>query len=390
MPFSRLVLALFIVIVQGQSITDGDEYFHHASTRFTFDFFRLAHRLEPNQSSIMSPISIHSGLSMMYHLTNQQAAEEMQRILGLPVSVGQVREQLKKFLAGVNQDTLKMASKIYYSYHIGAGPNVLNLLQRYYRIALEAIDFSRSQYVADSVNNWVYQVTKARFTEFFHPDEVGMYENIMLLSAVSMNASWKVQFQSRSTTKKTFHFINGGREVEMMYENGLYRYGEYRGLRILELPYENKTDLEMLVIASKNRESIRHVIGVLNPKLYANLEHKLRYEHVVLSLPKFSINKKIETQHILETMGLKAVFQDGAISISKTVPSKLADIKQSARIDVTEKGATSIAVMGMGLMFGSSSMRTIWFSVNRPFVYIIRKRSTKDIIFIGHYSHFCS
>lgn len=33
---------------------------------------------------------------------------------------------------------------------------------------------------------------------------------------------------------------------------------------------------------------------------------------------------------------------------------------------------------------GRSSIPT--FYANRPFLYLIRKRSTKDIIFIGHYS----
>ena len=64
--------------------------------------------------------------------------------------------------------------------------------------------------------------------------------DVMLMNAVYFKGSWATQFKKNYTQHRPF-FVNGmSKDVETMYQLGLYRYGELRDLnaRFIKLPYE--------------------------------------------------------------------------------------------------------------------------------------------------------
>ncbi|XP_055606619.1 serpin B4-like [Uranotaenia lowii] len=354
-------------------------------TKFTFEFLRQIHRDHPDENSILSPLAIHTVLSMMYPVADPGAAAEMRSVLGLAENSDQVESTIRELLGSSKNEALNMAFKMYHSKQNEIRRELLNTFRDRYQVPLEAVDFEQGQQVADSANAWVDRVTDSKIQNLYTADDFSPDDSMMLLNAITLNAEWKYMFFPDSTKKEVFHFENGDHEVDMMYNVAHLPYCETRGLRALELPYKSKTDLSMLIILPSEGTSLNQALETLNEQVYDEINNNMKIRYFDLFFPKFSITKKTKAKDILSTMGLKRVFQSGAFDASSKGPFMITGINQNARIDVNERGTVAAAVTEMrGIL--TSMPRTL--RIDRPFVYLIRKQSTKEIIFIGHFSHF--
>ncbi|XP_001841979.2 leukocyte elastase inhibitor, partial [Culex quinquefasciatus] len=109
------------------------------------------------------------------------------------------------------------------------------------------------------------------------------------------------------------------------------------------------------------------------------------YGNIRLGVPRFKIEQKLDAKATLEKMGLGELFDQEAFQVLATRLSKLGQVKQSAFIKVDEKGTQAAAAAAIQSYLISGSWDV---DVDRPFMYIVRKESTKDILFIGHYSNY--
>ncbi|EAT46064.1 AAEL002720-PA [Aedes aegypti] len=359
-----------------------------STTSFTCDFFKQVYN--PAENVVISPVSIQTSLSMFYPFAGSKVAPVMQQCLYLPADKNHATTNLRSFLQSLNAkttagtSTFKMLSKVY---HVDANlkPQVAPLFKETFGAEIDVADFHDQAKVAAEVNSWVNQATNGMIKDFMQADDVRVDNDLMLLNVVALNASWEVPFNAADTESMTFHFVNGDHPVDMMFkqEQVLYANLPDHGCQAVELLYEEGTDLSMVIVLPMKKSSLENVVRDMGVALYEKINERLSLERVQLAMPKFTMQKKIDAQELLKNMGLTALFEELDLDLLERDKSRIGEIRQMTFIKVDERGTEGAAATETQAV-GRAGYPN--FYVDRPFLYLIRKRSTKNIIFIGHYS----
>ncbi|XP_062552700.1 neuroserpin-like [Armigeres subalbatus] len=381
---------LYIALFVAGSISAELTEFTTSSTSFTLDFFKRAY--VPAENVVLSPISIQSSLTMFYPLAGSKVSPAMQQHLYLPADKDRATSNLRGFLQALNEQgsagssTLKVVSKVY---HVNAKlkPQVEPLFKDTFGAEIETADFHDQAKVAAAVNEWVDQATNGMIKEFMQADDVRVDNDLMLLNVVALNASWAVPFNPSDTESVPFHFVNGDHQVDMMFkqEQLLYANLHEHGCQAVELLYEEGTDLSMVVVLPMKKSTLENVVRNMDINFYERINERLNEERIQLAMPKFTMRRKTDAQDLLKDMGLTALFEELDLDLLVRDKSRIGEVRQTAFIKVDESGTEGAAATETQAV-GRAGYPN--FYVDRPFLYLIRKRSTKDIIFIGHYSVF--
>ncbi|XP_062549466.1 leukocyte elastase inhibitor-like [Armigeres subalbatus] len=372
-----LFLILFLIedgFVSGMSESSD------ASVKFSLDFFRAAYNLNPARNCVLSPIAIQRLLSMLYHAAK---LTEPTPLYHLSRAHYENFGKDEFFMDDLNTNALEMISKVYHS-QVELNPNLLAVLQAEYSVDVQATDFSRPELVADTVNRWASRFTNGMVGDVLTENGFTESVNLMIINTLTLNASWENQFSPHSVYKSDFHFSNGARKIDMMQRYKNFRYCELKDLRVVELAYQADSDLTMLIIKSDTLP-LDTIIDRFDLQTYRDIDEQLYHDRFKLVIPKFSISVVIGAKRILNAMGLSYVFGRNAFEVFAGFSSRLANIYQALRIDIDERGTRAAAGT-----YSDKSMRVgsnFKFVIDGPFMFVIRKNTTKDIIFIGHYSN---
>ncbi|XP_019539293.2 leukocyte elastase inhibitor-like [Aedes albopictus] len=369
------VFALLLIV--GGSFSETDT-FDNASTQFSLNFFRAAYNLNPSRNCVVSPIAIQHTLAMLQHAAKRNESSHLQSLLGFPGSTSSPSP------TKLNNNALEMITKVFHS-QVELNPNLLPVLQAEYSVDVQVADFSRPEQVVSSVNRWASRFTNGLVGDVFNGAGYSRDANLMIINTVTLNASWEHPFYTSSLQKSDFQFLNGVRKVDMMRTYKGFRYCEIDDLRIVELAYKKTADLSMLIIKSDS-QPLEKVVERLDLEMYRSIDERLYEDRFKLTIPKFTISRGIGAKWILKAMGLNDVFGKDAFNVFVGFSSRLANVYQALRFDIDENGTRAAAgtYSDKWMRVGTDSK----YVVDGPFIFVIRKDSTKEIVFIGHYSSY--
>ena len=117
-------------------------------------------------------------------------------------------------------------------------------------------------------------------------------------------------------------------------------------------------------------------------------DEELKSTYVSLYLPKFETETTLNLTDILKSMGMKVSFTEAA-DLTKMCDSgnmQVTDGIHKTYIKVDEKGTEAAAVTGM--MAGATSAKPpvpIEFKFDKPFTYVIKDKTSGEVLFIGEY-----
>nr|XP_019536550.2 leukocyte elastase inhibitor [Aedes albopictus] len=327
---------------------------------------------------------------MFYPLAGNKVSPDMQRLLYLPADKNQATSNLQNFVqsldkqTNVGSSTFKMLSKVY---HVDAElkPQVTPLFKGNVQSGSRVGRFQRSSEVAASVNSWVGPGNERNDQRVHASRRSPSGQRSDAAERCSVERFLGSPLQPEETESVNFHFVNGDHPVQMMFkqEQILYANLPDHGCQAVELLYEDGTDLSMVVVLPMKKSSLENLVREFSVALYGKINERLSMERIQLALPKFTMRKKIDAQQLLKNMGLKALFEELDLDLLVRDKSRIGEIRQTTFIKVNEKGTEGAAATETQAV-GRAGYPN--FYVDHPFLYLIRKRSTKDIIFIGHYS----
>ena len=106
-------------------------------------------------------------------------------------------------------------------------------------------------------------------------------------------------------------------------------------------------------------------------------------QKIMLYLPRFKVENKFDLIPMLEGMGMKKAFTDYAdFSKISDIAIFISQVIHKTYITVDEEGTEAAAVTAIG--FETTSLPTYPIvMVDKPFVFLIREKSTGVILFIG-------
>ena len=171
--------------------------------------------------------------------------------------------------------------------------------------------------------------------------------------------------------------------VLMMEQTTTLPYYTDQYLQCVEMPYGNRA-FSMVAILPADNMSIEQLIDYLDNTTWQNTVNNLWEKNIWLKLPRFKIECDIPLNEPVKNIGMRQIFHGGFVNISD-VPLSVSNIKQKTFVEVNEEGTEAAAVTAIEIIYTSigPSSEPIQFFANRPFLYLIKEKSTGAILFIG-------
>lgn len=230
---------------------------------------------------------------------------------------------------------------------------------------------------ADNINKWVSEKTYNMINELFSSDSVNSADTIMaLVNAIGINFKWDEEFDCNKTLMGNFLDKN----VYMMSSNEKYIESDYYTGFIKD--YEKLSDNSQYeFIGLLPKKDIQDVINNLSNDVIKN---SITESEANIQIPRFKYEYNVNNlKSILESLGIKDMFNKEKANFGGIAEDiYVSSIVQKTYIDFMESGTKAAASSG-GVFDIKSAAEEKEVIFNKPFMYLIRKKGSNNIYFIG-------
>jgi serpin B len=170
-----------------------------------------------------------------------------------------------------------------------------------------------------------------------------------------------------------------------MYETAEFKYGEFEGGQLLELPYAGG-NVSLDVLLPREFDGLKRMESQLTPQTLAGWLAQGRQQRVEVFLPRFELTAQFRLDQTLTAMGMGDAFSRGADFSGMDGEGDLfiSAVVHKAFVDVNERGteaAAATAVMIARAMVMRAAGPT--FRADHPFLFLIRDLRSGSILFLG-------
>jgi serpin B len=342
----------------------------------------------------LSPFSIRVALAMCAVGARGETRQEMTDLIGAPENVDEQKRQYAALLKSVNGESerpfqLATANALWGQQGYHFKPDFQEAIADFYDGALHEVNFlTQADQAVKTINAWVSEKTRENIKNLIQRSHIDADTRLILTNAIYFKGRWEKEFEEADTRGEDWHGPNT-RKVPMMHQKGGYLYFESDGFQALDIPYKGK-QLSMLVVLPKAQDGLtalerQWAVG----DTYRQVTDRLDYEEtVLLSLPRFRLECEFKLKPVLCDLGAGLSFSDEAdfngigeerLKISEVVHKAFVEVNEEG----TEAAAAAAVVMRLCAGLGSPSPQPKLFIADHPFLFFIRDRKTKAVLFSG-------
>jgi len=352
---------------------------------FAFDLLKKTMVSSGETNVFVSPLSVSIALGMAWNGAGGTTRKEMETALkmsGMSVSdINNYYKIMQTSLLTIDPTTkLSIANSMWYKTGFEVKPGFLNVNTEYFNARLKELDFTKA-WAADTINNWCSKKTNTLIPTII--DQIPSNAVMYLINAVYFKGIWSRQFEKKNTSVQKFTNEAGNQgNVNMMYQKDTFRYAETETAQYLDLPYGNKA-FSMTVILPAANKTPADILNSLTTDTWNNALSQLNPREIMVYLPRFKVTNKFNLNDELKKMGMNLAFSDLAdFSNISDLPLQISEVIHKTYVTVDEEGTEAAAVTSIGIITTAMPVIPV-FRVDKPFVFVIREKSTGVILFIG-------
>jgi serpin B len=354
-----------------------------ANNNLSLDILKSEFELNQNKNFVFSPISVGMALGMIYNGVGESEKFQIQKISGLESLVEkEINKSYNEFLSFLQisnqQSDLFCANSLWFSYDLDINESYRTKVMAYYDAEINEINFGKKTSL-QYINNWGSMKSGGQFSQLSKITPSIGY-NIYLINAFGMNTSWE----------------NG----KYFYKNGLFTAlnGETGDIQTINLDQArvwtgDNPAFDFVEIPMKGQNFLLTVINPTNGTTLKNLIENYSFNELLrqvgttsetianVSIPDMSFNVENPLKSTLGNLGLQRVFQS-SLDLSPSFINKnpgISEINQVTYLHV--RGQVN---MGNDKNFSNPEFPLI--SLDKPFLYFVRDKYTRSVIFAGYYT----
>lgn len=362
----RNLIFCFVVIIANASADIGKSF-----TEFGLSLFPYLE--EENENLLFSPYSLGSSLSMIYLGAEGETKEEIKSALSLPEKI-----------SPISFDGFKTANSLW----IKEGFSVLNsyqqALKKTFHAECRSLSFDMPVIAADSINHWINDTTDGKIQKLCSSNDFTQDTRLVLVNTLSFKGEWQFPFSPERTYVGDFHLSSGEvKSTEMMSCKDTFLFSENEHYQVAALQIASSKDILFLLFLPKNEDRELTAEHLLN-----SLE-EMHYEPLDLSLPKFTLRKRIDPKEPLRNLDIVSLFS--AASDLTGIDGKgelyLDKIIHECYLSINEYGLDAAAATASFMSKNSLPPYYIPFHLDRPFLFALFDQKTQSLLFIGKMEH---
>ena len=352
---------------------------------FAIDLLKKTITASGETNVFVSPLSVSIALGMAWNGANGTTKSEMETALKMSgmttADINDYYKIMQSTLPTIDPTTkLSIANSMWYRTGFVVKPDFLKVNSDYFNSYIKELDFTKA-WAVDTINNWCAKKTNSLIPTIIDqiPSDAVMY----LMNAVYFKGIWRKQFEKKNTSVLKFTNEAGIQgDVNMMYQKDTFGYAETESAQYLDLPYGNKA-FSMTVILPAANKTTADVLNALITDIWSSTLSSLYEREVMVYLPRFKVSNKFKLNDELQNMGMKLAFTDFADFTNLTsIPVQISEVIHKTYVTVDEEGTEAAAVTSIGIINTSMPVIPV-FRVDKPFLFVIREKSTGVILFIG-------
>lgn len=371
------------------------DYVPYSEERYDNFDWNLAKELQGYsfENEIISPISVKMVLAMLYEASTMSTEVELLKVLTLPVSRHATRERFQQIISSLTtisaDHTLKIASNIFLNQSLQPFSRYKDTLERYYNVKIKSVNFDKSADAAKDINAWASQATDGHVEELVTPDSL-QDALVLLTNAIYYKGMWQKPFNKNFTKTGTFTTSQGRilSDVQYMIQFETYYYSDYKKLdsQVLRLPF--KGGISIFIVLPNNPNGLRQLIKNITPKEMQDIRWSLNKQELYVYLPRFAFKYNAQLKNVLETLGLRRIFQNIAslpgLSTGKDEVKNVVvkNVIQEAGIEINEEGGSVWAATALQLANKFGTRDTV-FNASHPFLFFIEDEHSGNVLFVG-------
>ena len=369
---------------------------------FAFQLFRQLQK--PNESLVLSPLSVDYALSMVALGAEGETRDSIVKALGFdvkePQALHNLMASLMTYLPSVDENVkFNLANAFYLNAsrkELSINPDYKKVLQENYKADCEAVKTDTQEGI-DQMNAWCSKQTDGFIPKVF--ERPLSADNVCLfINALYFKGDWLLPFSPELTRERNFKRENGENVTMQCMNNDTYLdYAESELLQAVRLPYGltdewgvaigHPSSFGMTILLPREGKTTADILSWLTSEHYAGLSKEMKSTDVVIGLPRFETNVSTNLLDAFEQLKLPFNCNDlrgMVLSDGKPRGLSLSDAFQCARIKVDEKGTEAGAVTVIGFATGIHGNQKE-FIADHPFVYLLTEEQTGTILFVGTY-----
>ena len=354
---------------------------------FAFDLLKKTISASGETNVFISPLSVSIALGMVWNGANGATKTGMETALKMSgMSVADINDYYKimqSTLPTLDPTTkLSIANSLWYTAGFDVKPAFLKVNSDYFSAYIKQLDFSQS-WAKDTINNWCAKKTNNLIKNPL--DKISSDAVMYLVNAIYFKGIWRKQFETKNTQEANFTNELGNQvKVNMMYQKDTFTYAQDDYAQYLDMPYGNKA-FSMTVILPNDGKSTSDVLNQLTSDTWNNMLQTMTSSVVKVFLPRFKNQNKFLLNDPLINMGMSQAFTDNAdFTNIANAALKISRVLHDTYVEVTEEGteAAAATIVEVGVTSVLNPPIPV-FRVNKPFLFVIREKSTGVILFIG-------
>ncbi|WP_076672206.1 serpin family protein [Pontibacter indicus] len=357
-----------------------------SSNDFAFRSFAELSKAEEAENVFISPLSISMALAMAYNGADGETKQAIGQMLGFEAAsdedINKSYKDLIALLQGIDKKVIfTSANSLWHSNLVRLQAPFIQTNKEYFNATVQGLDFASPASVGQ-INNWVKNSTNDKIDKIL--DEIGRDEVLFLINAIYFKGTWTYPFDKNLTKPGLFYLENGSSMTHdfMSMKKGEYLvYGD-NTVNMVDLPYGNG-QYSMTIVMPSGENTVQSIMPQLNPDNLAKwlaAGNKISKE---LQMPKFKLEYEEELNAMLSKLGMGIAFSGGA-NFSRMLEGQsnlaISKVKHKTFVEVNEEGTEAAAVTSVGVELTSMPSA---YRIDRPFVFMIREKSSGAILFIG-------
>ncbi|MBF9143648.1 serpin family protein [Hymenobacter properus] len=368
-------------------LTSAERSTVSSANDFAFQAFDKLRTAAPADNMCISPLSISAAITMAYNGADGSTKAAMKQTLGFQpltdVEINEAYQSLFALLGGLDpQVTFTTGNSIWYGQQYRLQAPFVQANQQYFGATVRPVTFGVPA-TTTTINDWVNTQTRGKISTILNSTTAN--DVMYLINALYFKGAWTYRFNPQNTRPAPFYLENGTSVNAdfMSLTTGRYRRYQDAQQQVIDLPYGNRR-FSMTFVVPQGQSTLASVASRLTRTQLSTWLAAADSTGLELRVPKFKFAYENQLNDMLKQLGMSEAFTPQA-NFSRMLdggPSTLfiSEVKHKTYLEVNEEGTEAAAVTSVGAVTTSVPSPTM---LNRPFLFLIREKSSGAILFIG-------